>query len=358
VEDEMQRKVFVSMAIVVLGVAVAFGQAPAPRQGPGVQAAQDARYPSVIAQCKTPPPAPAAAPAGGRQGGATPPSAAAPRETAVTAIPVVIAAGQQWTRVWETKGNNGDGIVGTEDGGLLIASNDNSEVVKLDPTGKASVVYKDTNTGGALSFNKKGELFIVERALNPAIWQLAPQRRLLANKYQGDTLDCLGGVLNDLTADSRGGVYFTMGGLYYADPKGVVTKYGDNLRTNGVILSPDEKTLYVTNTGSVAAFEVKGDGSLTNQREFVTLPGGGGDGMTVDGEGRLYVTGGPGVHVIAADGKYLGVIPTPPGVISAAFSGRDKKTLYAVISLRVGETRDANIISIPMLAQGYKGRAK
>ena len=81
-------------------------------------------------------------------------------------------------------------------------------------------------------------------------------------------------------------------------------------------------------------------------------------GMTVDSEGRLYVTGGPGVHVIAADGKYLGVIPTPPGVITAAFSGRDKKTLYAVISLRVGDTRDANIISIPMLAQGYKGRAK
>ena len=45
-------------------------------------------------------------------------------------------------------------------------------------------------------------------------------------------------------------------------------------------------------------------------------------------------------------------------MITAAFSGPDKKTLYAVVSIRKGDARDAQIISIPMLAQGYKGRAK
>ena len=49
--------------------------------------------------------------------------------------------------------------------------------------------------------------------------QLAPRRAVLADRYQGDVLDCNGPNPNDLTADSRGGVYFTMGGVYYADPK-------------------------------------------------------------------------------------------------------------------------------------------
>jgi hypothetical protein len=95
------------------------------------------------------------------------------------------------------------------------------------------------------------------------------------------------GVINDLTADSKGGVYFTHGGLFYADPKGVVKQYGEGLRTNGVVLSPDEKVVYVTNGNSVAAFDVQADGSLTNQRVFVMLPSGGGDGMTIDSQGRL-----------------------------------------------------------------------
>ena len=84
----------------------------------------------------------------------------------MTEIPGVIAAGQQWKFVWQEAGNNGDGIVGTNDGDLLLAQNDNSKVVKLDKNGKTSVVYSDTHTGGALSMNSKGALFIVERGLH------------------------------------------------------------------------------------------------------------------------------------------------------------------------------------------------
>jgi sugar lactone lactonase YvrE len=166
-------------------------------------------------------------------------------------------------------------------------------------------------------------------------------------------------VINDLTADSKGGVYFTMGGLFHADQKGNVTRYGENLRTNGVILSPDEKTLYVTNGNSVAAFDVQPDGSLKNQRQFVALPSGNGDGMTVDSQGRLYVTAGPAVHVAAPDGKLLGSIPAPYGLITTAFAGQDKKTLYAVVSLiDPARLQHAYVYSIPMVAQGYKDRAK
>jgi gluconolactonase len=349
----MKRSALLAVTLAALAAAVAalHGQAPAPpRTGPGVQAAQDAREPDVLAKCKTPPPAAQAR--GGPGRGAAAPNPA-PREYSVKEIAGVISAGAQWKMLWAEPGNNADGLAATKDGQLLIAQNDKSAVVKLDRNGKASVVYRDTNTGGALSFNAKGALFIAERALNPAIWQLEPTRKLFANMYQGDPLDCLGGVLNDIAADRNGGVYFTMTGLLYANPAGVITKYGENLRTNGIVLSPDEKTLYVTNQGTLAAFDVQAGGALTNQREFVKLEGGGGDGSTVDKDGRIYVTGGAGVNVISPDGKYLGAIPTPYNVISLAFSGADRSTLYAVAVYNNDAGRQVQIIAIPTLTKGF-----
>ena len=55
------------------------------------------------------------------------------------------------------------------------------------------------------------------------------------------------GRVNDLVADKKGGVYFTSGGAFYINPSGQVSSVGENLRTNGINLSPDEKTLYITN---------------------------------------------------------------------------------------------------------------
>jgi gluconolactonase len=343
----------------VLGATAAMCQIQPPgglRSGPGVQSAQDAREPEVLKACKTPPPA-----RGGRGGqgrGAAPaPAAAGPREYTVSAIPGVVAAGQQWKEIWEVDGNNADGIIATNDGGLLIAQNDKSAVVKLDKNGKTSVAYSGTNTGGSVAMNSKGALFVANRGLNPSIEELAPLRKTLANRYNDDPMDCMGGVLNDVTADSKGGVYFTMGGVFYADRKGKITRYGENLNTNGIVLNADEKRLYVTNGPVLAVFDVQKDGALTNQREFAKLEGGGnGDGSTFDSAGRLYVTSNPGVQVIGADGKYLGLIPTPRGIISVAFSGPDRKMLYAV-SRDNAQNKDW-IIAIQTIAQGPKGRGK
>jgi gluconolactonase len=359
----MKRNALLSVLCVLIN-AVAYAQIPLP-PGASAQSPQDPGYQALIASCKMPPPPPPAR--GGGPGGAPAGAAAAPAtfppppaDYTVSEIPGVIAAGQKWTKLWEASGNNADGILADKSGDLLIAQNHNSAVVKLDKTGNATTVYKDTHTGGALSMNKKGDLFMVERGLRANVSQIAPNRRILADKLpNGDPLDCLGGVINDLTADSKGGVYFTMGGLFHADQKGNVTRYGENLRTNGVILSPDEKTLYVTNGNSVAAFDVQPDGSLKNQRQFVALPSGNGDGMTVDSQGRLYVTAGPAVHVAAPDGKLLGSIPAPYGLITTAFAGQDKKTMYAVVSLiDPARLQHAYVYSIPMVAQGYKDRAK
>jgi len=364
----MKLKTIVTVASsCVLGSTLVVGQAPSAGQtGPSLQAPQDPRAPAVLAQCKNPPPdqGRGRAGAGRGRGAGRGAQAQGPREYVVTAIAGVIAAGQQWTFLWEEMGNNGDGIVGTDDGGLLIAQNDNSRVVKLDAQGRPSVVYSDTNTGGSLSMSSTGALFIASRGLNPTITQLAPERRVLASRYQDDPLDCLGVVLNDLTADSKGGVYFTMGGVYYASPAGVVTNYGEDIRPNGIVLSADEKTLYVTNGPTLAAFDVQPDGSLTNQREFASLEGGGGgDGSTVDAAGRVYVATNPGVQVVSAEGEYLGIIPTPRGVISVAFGGADKQTLFVLArgARDAGGTEVANaaqVYAIPTIAQGYQGRAK
>jgi gluconolactonase len=148
-----------------------------------------------------------------------------------------------------------------------------------------------------------------------------------------------------------------------------VSVAAENLRTNGIVFSPDARTLYVTNGGGLVAFDVNGPGVLANRRDFATLPAGSaGDGMVVDAEGRLYVSANPGLHVFDKSGKYLGVIPTPRGVISVTFAGADRKTLFVVGSgaddengraIREGPQQTAaTIYKLPALAQGLTGRAK
>lgn len=202
-------------------------------------------------------------------------------------------------------------------------------------------------------------MFVAERGLNLAIFELAPQRKVFANSFQGHPLDCIGGTMHDLVVDSKGGVYFALGDpVFYVDSRGAVTKDGDqNLRGNGLILSPDEKRLYITSGPSLVAFDVQSDGRLTNQREFAKWEGGAGDGLCVDEAGRVYVSGDT-VRVIGPDGKELGTIPTPFGTTSVAFGGSDKKTLYAVGGGIVDGVRQVQLIGIQLTAQGYKKRAK
>ncbi len=371
----MRSRIIVSIALLVAASPFALSQTQAPPAPPlppnaphSLQAPQDPREAAVLAACKNPPPAPQRPPSAptqpGSPAGAPPPPPPGPRDYTVTEIPGVIAAGQQWQFVWQQLGNNGDGIIASQDRGLLIAQNDSSSVLKLDRNGRASIVYTDTNTGGALSINTKGDLFIVERGVNPSVTELAPVRKTLADRYQGDPMDCIGVAINDLAADKKGGVYFTMGSVFYVSPNGQVTRYGENLHTNGIVLSPDEKTLYVTNGAAVVAFDVEPDGALIKQRDFGKLEGGGfGDGSTIDEAGRVYVTTATGVQVLGPDGKYLGLIPTPRPVISAAFSGHNKGTLYILARGAKDEqghevANAAQVYSISMIAQGFRKRAK
>jgi sugar lactone lactonase YvrE len=377
--------------------APAAGAAPVALQtGPGVQAPNDAKYREfVTAKCKNPPAPRAPRGGGGGRGAAAtnPDGSPKHRDYKVTAISGVIAEGAMWKTVWTGRGNNADGPVATSDGGMLFAQNTDSKIMKLDKDGKASFPYENTRTSGSVSINKKGTVFVLERALPQDVLQVAPKRFILADKYMGEPLDCTGELVNDMTTDSKGGVYFTMGGVFYADPKGMVTKYG-TIPGNGIILSPDEKTLYVTGrlmgvatnpadqtpaavaaaaaaaaapaapaagrgggggggTGLVA-YDVQPDGTLKNERQFSTCACS--DGSAVDSLGRIYSTGAGanGVQVLDKNGKFLGEIPTPLPLITVAFSGKDKKTMYGVANTQQWD----EIFTIPMIAQGFKGRPK
>jgi gluconolactonase len=310
------------------------------------------------------------------------PQPAPPREANVTAIPGVVEAGAKWTQVWQGDAT-ADGILGTDDGGLLMAQEQTNHINKLDKNGKSSVFLSNPHGPGAVAIGTKGRILVVERTctdpgghlgMKPedckeptGVSVLTPERKVLADNVGGKPL----GRVNDLVADKKGGAYFTSGGLFYLSPTGQVNSFGENLRTNGIMLSPDEKTLYVTNGPVIAAFDVQPDGSVKNQREFGKLEGGGnGDGMAVDAAGRLYVTTGPGIQVLGPDGKYLGLIPTPRNPISTAFSGPGKKTLcIACLGAKGPDGQEVRtpegvrnvamtVYTIPLLSQGFKGRAK
>jgi gluconolactonase len=303
------------------------------------------------------------------------------RETNVTGIPGVVAPGAKWEIVWADF-ETADGINGTPDGGVIFAQEQTDTIRKLDAAGKEWTIVPDTRGAGSVSLDAQGRLYAVERTctepLNaqlpgcnepPRIVQYLPERRVLAAAFANGTPF---GRLNDLIADGKGGIYFTVGGAYYMNPNGVVSTVADqDIRSNGIMLSPDGRTLYVTNNTNVLAFDVRGDGTTANRRDFGTLDGDdGGDGMAVDSEGRLYVTGNRGVHVLSPRGEHLGLIPTPRRPISVAFSGPDKNLLYAPMSGAVGpdgkpwttpetiRNTAMTLYRITMLSQGYKGRPK
>lgn len=260
----------------------------------------------------------------------------------IHAIPGVIANGAKWQRIWSGP-FNADGMSAAPDGALLFGQEQANSVMKLWPDGRTWVAFPYALGAGAVSVDAQGRVFTVERTctdpgLKPAecaeatrVTQLAPEHKVLADKFaDGKGL----GRLNDIQADGHGGAWYTQGGLYHVAADGTVSTVaeGDGMFTNGVALSPDGKTLYVTNKQTIVAFDVAPDGSTSHRRDFVTLAneekGFGGDGMAVDNAGRLYVTGDAGIHVIEPSGKELGVIPVPRRSITLAFAGPQRNTLY------------------------------
>ena len=269
------------------------------------------------------------------------------REALVTAIPGVVEGGTEWELIWADF-ETADGIVGTPDGGVLFAQEQTDTIRKIDVNGEEFIFLKNTNGAGSISMDAHGRVYTVQRTCTDPgepfsqscqeltmVTMLFPEHKVVANSFpDGRPL----GRLNDLIADGKGGAYFTVGGAYYATPEGVVRTVADqNLRSNGIMLSADGQTLYVTNSTVVLAFDVQPDGTTQNRRQFGSLDGDdGGDGMAIDAEGRLYITANAGIHVLSPEGEHLGTIGTPRRPITIAFSGPDKRTIYVPMLGAVG----------------------
>ena len=282
------------------------------------------------------------------------------------AIPGVVAAG---TRIELVKAGLGrtEGPVAMPDGSMLVSST--NSILKVDLSGNVSTFIADSNQTNAMGWDLKGRLVSVQRARgNEKIGVLYPPAQVttLADKYQGQPFNSL----NDLALDKRGGIYFTdTKGIYFLPPDGSVTKTIAEVRSpNGLVLSPDEKTLYVHNKDGafMLAFDAAPEGTLSNRRDFaryksVRIPGhadpswnedNGADGMAIDGEGRLYAATNLGVEVFSPRGELLGVLPVQWGAENnrirhpqnVAFGGSDRKTLYMVGA--------ASIYKVRTLSQG------
>jgi gluconolactonase len=286
--------------------------------------------------------------------------------TVAPAIPGVVAAGTPVVRVADGL-NSSEGPVPAPDGTFLFTENDIGRVVRIDRDGRLSVYLDDTNEGNGLAFDSKGRLISAQRN-RPQVGVLAPTRSVLVDSYNGEPL--MGP--NDLVIDRRDGIYFTDPGrnppprppaVYYLRIDGTLEKVADGIgRPNGIMLSPDEKVLYVADTNGehIVAFDVAVDGTLGNRRNFGRLTGGrptesgamrsGADGLAVDSAGRLYVATDAGVQVLDVNGRHLGTIPMPRDPQNLAFGGPDKKTLYVVGS--------GSVYTIAMESQGFLGRPK
>lgn len=304
----------------------------------------------------------------------------------IPAIAGVVSGDAQWEMAWSGP-MTADGMIGSADGALLFAQEQSNSIRKLWPDGKEWVQWPYIHGAGAVSIDAAGRVLAVERTCTdpglrlPApcaeatrVVQLAPERKVIASAFaDGRPL----GRLNDLAADGHGGAYVTQTGLYHVAADGTVSVVaeGGGLFTNGVVLSPDGKTLYVTNRGMVVAFDVGAGGATSNRRDFATLDsepegGFGGDGLAVDSEGRLYVTADAGVYVFDAAGKKLGIIPVPRRAITIAFSGQDRRALYVGAMGAVAPDGQPwttpegvrnvamTVYRVPTLARGPEGRPK
>ncbi|MSU77756.1 MAG: SMP-30/gluconolactonase/LRE family protein [Gemmataceae bacterium] len=233
-------------------------------------------------------------------------------------------------------------------GNVYFTDIPDEKIYKVDLEGKLSVFVEKSNHANGLMFNSKGELVACEMDGQLVAYDVATKKkRTVIDKHDGNRFN----APNDLVIDKNDGIYFTDPsfrapkpfpqkklGVYFTAGDGKVTRLIDDLpNPNGVILSPDEKTLYVipSSQSDMMAYPIESPGKIGKGRVFCTLqqPGGkkgngGGDGLTVDTKGNLYITSGLGLQVYDPAGKLLGIIAFPEGPANVTFGGAKFDTLY------------------------------
>lgn len=202
-------------------------------------------------------------------------------------------------------------------------------------SGEVTPVAEDTGRANGMYFAPDGDLVVCEggRGRMTAI-SAEGEVSVLADEYDGAPFN----APNDCWVAPDGGVYFTdplygPGELtqdgehvYYIPPGGEVRRIIDwMVKPNGLIGTPDGKTLYITDPGDGMTwqFTIADDGSLTERCLFVEH---GGDGMTIDAEGNVYLAT-EGVMAFSPEGDLIEQIDLPVRPTNMCFAGPDLKTL-------------------------------
>jgi gluconolactonase len=285
-----------------------------------------------------------------------------------------------------------DDPIGLADGSLVFSEPGARRLHRMNTrTNEVSVLVADSNESHGVTEDARGRLISAQAwygSTRIGVIYPAASRAVLGDAYEGRPFS----RPNDVIVSRNGGVYFTDPGFTVQQAEALVKQLGKPLepqlppavyymppgrrpiriedkmiRPNGIQLSRDEKTLYVSdsNGSDIIAWDIQPDGLVRNRRAFGSLAGrstrdnglGGirtfADGMTIDNDGRLYVATGGGVEVLSGQGRHLGIIPVrcpPADCQNLAFSGPGKRTLY------VGGA--GSLYKVDTIARGFAGRPK
>ena len=232
-------------------------------------------------------------------------------------------------------------------GNVFFTDQPNDKIWKYDTEGKLSVFLDKTGRSNGTYFDRKGNLLTCADEKDE-LWSIDPKGKVtvLLKDFKGHRFN----GPNDLWEDLKGGIYFT--DPYYQRPywdrtspdikgekvyylsngkKQAVVVADDLEQPNGIVGTPDGEFLYIADikAGKTYKYKINPEGSLSNKQLFCEQ---GSDGMTLDNEGNVYLTG-DGVTVYNKEGKKIEVIKVPSQwTANLCFGGRNKNILFITAS--------------------------
>lgn len=231
-------------------------------------------------------------------------------------------------------------------GNIFFTDQPNDKIWKYSADGKLSLFMDKTGRSNGLYVDKKGRLIACADEKNE-LWAIDKGKiSVLLDNIKGQKAN----GPNDLWIDPKGGIYFTdpyyqrdywtrkkpeidKQNVYYLakGAKEVILMDGDLKQPNGIVGTSDGKYLFVADIrdSKTYRYEIQADGKLANRQLFAPM---GSDGMTLDTQGNLYLTG-KGVTIYNKEGEKLGNIPVPSNWVgNICFGGKDRKTLFITAS--------------------------